>query len=82
MSSTARRLFLMEFFGAVIMMQVIALIPTVTGTNKVADMQLNFWREKLHSVHVPQAVAASMSPLTEEEVNTFAKIIKEGNLKS
>eukprot|EP00253_Pinus_taeda_P008219 PITA_08219 len=63
---------------AVIMM--IAL-TTVAGTNKVADMQLNFWREKLPSIQVPETVAASMSPLTEEEANTFSKIIKDGNLQ-
>jgi len=58
------------------MMQVIA------GTNEVAEMQLNFWREKLPSVQVPDSVAASMSPLTQEEVNMFAKMMKDGDLRS
>jgi len=57
-----------ELFGVMIMMQLTA------GTNNVAEMQLNFWREKLPSVQVPDSVAASMSPLTQEEVNMFAKI--------
>ena len=63
------------------MMQVIAL-PTVTGTDKVADMQLNLWREKFPTIEVPESVAASLSPLTEKEANRFAKIIKDGNLQS
>jgi hypothetical protein len=56
-------------------------LPTVAGTNKVADMQLNFWREKLPSIQIPETVAASLSPLTEKEANTFSKIIKDGNMQ-
>jgi len=67
-------------FGVVILMEAIAL-PTVTGRNEVAEMQLNFWKEKLPTVQIPETVAASTSPLTQEEVNTFAKIIKDGNLR-
>jgi len=62
------------------MMLVIAL-STVTSTDKVAEMQLNFWREKLPGVQVPEDVAASMSPLTQEEVDTFVKIVKSGDLR-
>jgi len=67
------KLFL-ELFG------VIALLTVAAGTNKVSEMQLNFWREKLPSFQVPDSVVTSLSPLTQEEVNTFAKIIKSGNL--
>lgn len=74
------RLFL-ELLGIMIMMRLIPL-PTVAGTNEVAEMQLNFWRENLPSIQVPEAIAASVSPLTQEEVNTFVKIIKGGNLRS
>lgn len=54
----------------------------VGGTNKVAEMQLKLWREKFPSIQVPKRVAASISPLTQGEVNTFAKIIKGGDLHS
>lgn len=63
------------------MIQLIPL-PTVAGSKKVAEMQqLKLWREKLPSVEVPESVTASMSPLTQEEVNTFAKVIAAGNLR-
>lgn len=63
-------------------MEVIAL-PVVAEMqlNEVAEMQLNFWKEKLPSVQVPETVAGSTSPLTQEEVNTFANIIKDGSLR-
>lgn len=67
-------------FGVMILMEVIAL-SAVAGRNEVAEMQLNFWKEKLPTIQVPEKVAASTSPLTQEEVNTFAKIIKDGNLR-
>jgi len=79
MISTTPTLFL-GLFGVVILMEAIAL-PTVTDRNEVAEMQLNFWKEKLPTVQIPETVAASTSPLTQEEVNTFAKIIKDGNLR-
>lgn len=67
-------------FGVMILMEVIAFLA-VAGGNEVAEMQLSFWKEKLPTVQVPETVAASTSPLTQEEVNTFAKIIKDGNLR-
>lgn len=72
----------LELFGVMIMIvQVVVILPTVAGTNKVAEMQSNFWREKLLSVPIPETVAASLSPLTQEEVNTFVKVIQGGNLR-
>jgi len=56
-------------------------LPTVIGRNEVAEMQLNFWKEKLPTIQIPETVATSMSPLTQEEVNTFTKIIKDRNLR-
>lgn len=67
-------------FGVMILMEVVAFLA-VAGGNGVAEMQLSFWKEKLPTVQVPETVAASTSPLTQEEVNTFAKIIKDGNLR-
>lgn len=79
MISTMSSLF-SGLFGVMILMEVIAL-PALAGRNEVAEMQLNFWKEKLPTVQVPETVAASTSPLTQEDVNTFAKIIKDGNLR-
>ena len=68
-------------FSVIILMMGIIALPKVSGTDEVAEMQLNFWRKKLPSVQVPETVTASMSPLTQEEVNTFSKIMKDGNLR-
>ena len=68
-------------FSVMILIMGIIALPRVAGKNEVAEMQLNFWRKKLPSVQVPETVTTSMSPLTQEEANTFSKNMKDGNLR-
>eukprot|EP01018_Ginkgo_biloba_P028290 Gb_00403 [translate_table: standard] len=52
------------------------------GTStRIADLQLQWWREKLPDIQVPQEVQIRMSPLTQGEVQSLRKIMNESNLR-
>eukprot|EP01018_Ginkgo_biloba_P028287 Gb_00399 [translate_table: standard] len=73
--------------GAVtLLLAVTAIFLEIVGggagtSTRIADLQLQWWREKLPDIQVPQEVQIRMSPLTEGEVHIWRKIMNESDLR-
>eukprot|EP01018_Ginkgo_biloba_P028314 Gb_06614 [translate_table: standard] len=51
------------------------------GTVRIADVQMQWWNEKLPHIQIPRSLQARMSPLTQRQVQKFTRIIRDPNLQ-